>query len=119
MKNPWKYSLFLLPILLFFFLAGFLCGRNWNPVPIVSTEITSKSRQITESEQQQALLLDINRATIHEFTVLPGIGEALATRIVEYRTENGPFPDCDSLLNVKGIGKDTLRKILPYITAGG
>ena len=121
MKKHWKQILILFPILLLFFLAGFFCGRNHKPEPIVSTTITAKSSAVaTEAILPEVPeLVDINRATLHDLTILPGIGEGLAARIVEYRNTNGPFPDCDALLNVSGIGPDTLSKILPYITAGG
>ena len=48
---------------------------------------------------------------------LPGIGEVLAERIVEYRAENGPFASVDELDNVYGIGEGKLASIRPFLTA--
>ena len=47
---------------------------------------------------------------------LPGIGEVLAQRIVDYRNANGPFASVDDLLEVNGIGPGILETIRPQIT---
>lgn len=48
--------------------------------------------------------VDINRAIAGELETLPGIGPAIADRIIQYRRENGPFRSFDDLENVSGIG---------------
>lgn len=53
----------------------------------------------------EAAPLDLNRATAEDLTALPGIGEALAERIVAYRTEHGPFSSPEELMEVSGIGE--------------
>jgi len=60
--------------------------------------------------------IDINRAEPWLLEALPGIGEVLAQRIVDYRSENGPFKRIEDLLKVSGIGPATLEKIKDYIT---
>lgn len=59
--------------------------------------------------------LDINRAKWAELSLLPGIGETLARRIVESRNSHGPFLDFDDLERVHGIGPKTVARIRPYI----
>jgi competence protein ComEA len=59
--------------------------------------------------------IDINRAELWLLEALPGIGEVLAQRIVDYRSENGPFKRIEDLLKVSGIGEGTLDKIKDYI----
>jgi competence protein ComEA len=59
--------------------------------------------------------LDINTASEAELTQLPGVGPSLAARIVEYRTENGPFQSIDDLQNVSGIGPSKFDKMAPYV----
>jgi competence protein ComEA len=63
-------------------------------------------------------LLDINIAGQAELDGLPGIGQALAQRIIDYRTSNGAFKSVDDLRNVKGIGPALFEKIAPLITVG-
>jgi competence ComEA-like helix-hairpin-helix protein len=63
----------------------------------------------------QHYYLDINAATWPEWTLLPGIGETLARRIVASRQRNGLFRDPHELLRVKGIGPRTLENIRRYV----
>ncbi|MCL6580970.1 MAG: ComEA family DNA-binding protein [Firmicutes bacterium] len=60
--------------------------------------------------------LDLNTATQAQLEALPGIGPALAARIIQYRQEHGPFRTPEELLNVSGIGEKKLAEIRPYIT---
>ncbi|HEY8394856.1 MAG TPA: ComEA family DNA-binding protein [Thermaerobacter sp.] len=62
--------------------------------------------------------VDINRASAAELEQLPGIGPALAERIVADREVNGPFRRPEDLTRVAGIGEKTLARLLPYIRAG-
>jgi len=65
---------------------------------------------------EQTNKVSINDATIAELDELPGIGETLATRIVNYREENGEFKTLDQLRKVSGVGKTIFNKIREYIT---
>lgn len=62
--------------------------------------------------------VNINTASQEELETLPGIGPALAQRIIAYREANGPFQSLDGLLEVKGIGEKTLEKFRNEITLG-
>jgi competence protein ComEA len=69
-----------------------------------------------EGEGQSPQKIDINRAELWLLEALPGIGEVLAQRIVDYRSENGPFRTIEDLLKVSGIGEVTLENIKDSIT---
>ena len=63
--------------------------------------------------------ININIADIQELTMLPGIGEQLASKIIEYRNKNGSFGNIIEIFNVDGVGPDLFMKIQPYISVGG
>ena len=63
--------------------------------------------------------IDINTADWKALAKLPGIGEVLAKRIVEFRNKYGPFASVEDLLSVTGIGEKKLNNIISYITVGG
>jgi competence protein ComEA len=69
-----------------------------------------------EGEEQSPQKIDINRAEPWLLEVLPGIGEVLAQRIVDYRSGNGTFRTIEDLLKVSGIGEGTFEKIKDFIT---
>jgi len=69
-----------------------------------------------EGEAELPQKIDINRAEPWLLEALPGIGEVLAQRIVDYRSENGPFKTIENLLKVSGIGPATFEQIKDYIT---
>ena len=65
---------------------------------------------------QQAGLVDVNTADTTTLETLPGIGPALAGRIVDHRTAHGPFASVDALIDVAGIGPATLARIRDLVT---
>jgi competence protein ComEA len=60
--------------------------------------------------------IDINRAEAWLLEALPGIGETLAQRIIDYRDMNGPFKRIEDLLKVSGIGSTTFENMKDLIT---
>jgi competence ComEA-like helix-hairpin-helix protein len=61
--------------------------------------------------------IDLNLASANDFDKLPGIGPALAQRIVAYRESHGPFAEIDGLTGVPGIGPVVLARIKPCLMA--
>ena len=98
----------------FIVIAGifFLLGRwslDWSrvtPAPIAAAE-------------RDFPALDLNRATKAELRLIPGLGDALAQRIIDQRERNGPFKNVDELRRVSGIGPKTLERLRPrlFVTA--
>ncbi|MEG2008262.1 MAG: ComEA family DNA-binding protein [Oscillospiraceae bacterium] len=62
--------------------------------------------------------ININSASAERLALLPGIGAALADRIVAYREANGDFSDISGIMNVSGIGDGKFAKIRDLITVG-
>ena len=73
--------------------------------------LTRNDRTEPRPASQVGDRLNINKADYAELLQLPGIGPVLATRIIEYRDLNGPFPAVDSLILVPGIGPKKLQAI--------
>ena len=63
--------------------------------------------------------IDLNAATAADLEALPGIGPALAARIVEHRNEKGPFNSPEALMDVKGIGPAIYARIKDKIIVLG
>jgi competence protein ComEA len=62
--------------------------------------------------------VDVNTASAADLQAVPGIGKALAQRIVEFREKNGPFSGIDDLVKVRGIGEKSIERLRPYLIAG-
>jgi competence protein ComEA len=62
--------------------------------------------------------IDLNAADLDQLVLLPGIGPKKAEAIIQWRSQNGPFVSIEQLLEVKGIGEGTLRRLRPYVRAG-
>ncbi len=55
--------------------------------------------------------VNLNTATAEQLQTLPGIGPAMAKRVIEYRTKVGKFTKIEELINVKGVGEKRFQKI--------
>lgn len=73
------------------------------------------SSPVAPASGETTTIININTATQGRLELLPGIGPALAARIVAYRDEHGPFASVDELDRVKGIGSRTLERIRPMV----
>ena len=62
--------------------------------------------------------LNVNTASAEQLELLPGIGPAIAQRIVTYRDKR-PFKALNHVMRVKGIGNKTYAKIKPYLSLEG
>lgn len=67
-------------------------------------------------EGQGVQRIDINRAEAWLLEALPGIGQARAQAIIDYRNLNGPFSSTGEIIRVEGIGATTYEQIKDLIT---
>lgn len=142
MKKPYIHPLLFITLLFAAFTIGFFAGRNYNHADVQvsvlhanalwyqdsghttedetqpTTEGTSPSEAMEETTEatDPSGLININTATAAQLQTLPGIGETIAQRIIDYREANGPFKTPASLINVKGIGEKKLAAIIDLIT---
>jgi competence protein ComEA len=79
--------------------------------PVLATPLPEVVATTTE-------LIDINTASIAELDTLPGIGPTTAQRIIDYRTQNGPFLNIEDIINVSGIGPASYERFKDLITVG-
>ena len=78
----------------------------------VASQASAGIRASTEGK------ININTAGAAELDKLTGIGPAFAERIIQYRTEHGPFARAEDLKNVSGIGVKTFEKMASQVTVG-
>jgi len=122
-----------------FLCAGFFSGlcvwiyrEHFQPLPDIKAErprIFAGSTEVVPSEDSTKIQypnnqgafnnenrkININHASYDDLTQLPGIGEVMAKRIVEYRNQHGSFQHAQALMKVKGIGPKTIKNLEEYI----
>ena len=59
--------------------------------------------------------IDVNSASVEELQRLPGVGPALASRIVEHRRRHGPFKRPQDVIIVRGMSAKLYRRIANLI----
>jgi competence protein ComEA len=87
-------------------------------VALLALIVLTAGTVVPLSGAEKADPIDLNRATAQDLTQLPGVGEAIAKRIVDFREQHGPFKRVEDLMKVKGIGEKSLEKIRPYVRVG-
>lgn len=80
----------------------------------VTDFITNESNNETSSPSKK--LVNINLADTKELMELPGIGEAKAASIIEYRTANGGFQTIEELMKIPGIKEGLFNKVSSFLS---
>jgi len=66
----------------------------------------------------EPLVVEVNSADKAALQTLPGIGEYYARRIVADRATNGPFRGPEELLRVRGVTRELVEGIAPFVRFG-
>jgi competence protein ComEA len=106
------------------FAAGGLTEDADNASVNLARELTDGEQIIVFSISQEGQspgttssgLVSLNRAGDKELEELPGIGPALAGRIIAWREANGGFKSVQDLLKVSGIGESLLAGVIDLVT---
>ncbi|MDE0013200.1 MAG: helix-hairpin-helix domain-containing protein [Candidatus Poribacteria bacterium] len=122
-RHYWKAVTFL--VILILAGTGFWGVRRYAPtlflgepdlIAVPNTERPQDST-IESIVSNKPALLNINTASSEELQTLPNIGERMAQRIIDHRTQHGDFASVDALQDVKGIGPKTIEKLRPFVDA--
>jgi competence protein ComEA len=62
--------------------------------------------------------VNLNTASAQDLATLPGVGDKVAARIIEYRQKAGGFKSVQELLNVRGVGEKNFAKMQAHLTLG-
>jgi competence protein ComEA len=104
---------------------GFTAKANQASVNLART-LTDGEQLIVANESQQNYysgssnsanpLISLNQASESELEQLPGVGPALAGRMIDWRSANGGFKTKEDLLNIAGIGDKLFAQIKDKVT---
>jgi competence ComEA-like helix-hairpin-helix protein len=88
-----------------------------SPAPATATPPSAAEPPAVPVEGGAGGVVDLNHASAQELRTLPGIGPALAGRVVAWRAEHGPFRFVEELEKVPGIGSKTATRLRPLVRA--
>lgn len=120
-RHYWKAATFL--VILILVGTGFWGVRRYAPAlflgepDLIAVPDTERPQDSTIESivSNKPALLNINTASAKELQTLPSVGERMAKRIIDYRTQHGDFASVDALQDVKGIGPKTIEKLRPFV----
>jgi competence protein ComEA len=86
---------------------------------LLLTAIGTVAMADTDAGASAAGVVNINTADASQLAMLPRVGEKVAQRIIDYRTQHGPFKKAADLMQVTGFGAKTYELVSPYIAVDG
>ncbi|HOO44334.1 MAG TPA: ComEA family DNA-binding protein, partial [Bacillota bacterium] len=89
---------------------------NWDLVLVLGARIYIPSFEDADEVLDDSSLININKANLETLITLPGIGDILGQRIIDYRAEFGEFLTIEEIMNVSGIKESVYAQIKELIT---
>lgn len=89
------------------------CGRGES---VENTNATAPSVQTNEAVARRQCL-NLNTAKAEELERLPGIGEVMARKIIEFREQDGPFRRPEEIIVIEGFSERKYRQIESQVCA--
>jgi competence protein ComEA len=85
------------------------------PAQSGSTTKPTAPKPASSTPEAPAPPINLNLATAEDLQKLPGVGPAVAARIIEQRQKLGGFKKIEDLMTVRGIGEKTFLKLKPLV----
>ena len=112
----WKLGYGTIGMIALMLTAGTVFYAIQSAPPEIPMEIRRSQPQVLAPDPDLAgLRISINTASVHELELLPDIGPVRAEEIHSYIRKNGRLSSAEDLLEIPGIGEQTLERILPYL----
>ncbi len=80
-------------------------------IPNVNDNLDSIEAKSNTSKSGEETKVNINKAGLEELKSISGVGDTIATNIIQYREENGNFKSIEEIKNVTGVGEKSYEKM--------
>jgi competence ComEA-like helix-hairpin-helix protein len=91
--------------------------KHARPIWTFRRDAVERERIPYQATEPPGAMLDLNAADQQALETLPGVGPAIAARILEYRELVGGFTDAEELVRVRGVGYKMMAQFRPLVYA--
>lgn len=100
-------------------MAALALATALNGATLASAQVAPGANEATSAQANSVGVVNLNTATEEELVRLPGIGPSKAAAILRMREQRGQFKKVEDVMQVRGIGRKTFRKLQPMLTLQG